>query len=106
MDITRNVILDLMPLVLADEASDDTRRLVELYLKQDPEFARLVEKSASLDLSAEIPTPLTEEDQMEAYKQAQRLIFWRTVVIAILIAFVILVVLGLAVLAGLFVYSA
>ncbi len=40
MEITRDVILDLMPLVLAGEASNDTSRLVEQYLEQHPELAR------------------------------------------------------------------
>lgn len=106
MEITRDVILDLIPLVLAEEASQDSHRLVELYLKQDPELARLIEKSASLNLSADIPIPLNEEDQMEAYKEAKRMLFWRTVVIAVLIAFVLLVILGMAALAGLFLISA
>jgi hypothetical protein len=39
MEITRNVILDLLPLYLADEVSDDTRLLVEKYLETNPELA-------------------------------------------------------------------
>ena len=39
MEITRNVIEDLLPLYLADEASADTRMLVGEYLKTDPELA-------------------------------------------------------------------
>ena len=34
--VTRGVILDLLPLYLADEVSTDTRRLVECYLETDP----------------------------------------------------------------------
>jgi len=105
MEITQDIILDLMPLVLAGEASHDTRRLVELYLEQNPELAKLMEKSASLDLFADTPTPLHKEEQMEAYKEAKRMLFWRTVVIAVLIAFVLLVILGMAALAGLFLFS-
>jgi hypothetical protein len=36
--ITRNVILDLMPLYEAGELSADTRALVEAYLKEHPEM--------------------------------------------------------------------
>jgi len=106
MEITRDVILDLMPLVLAGEASNDTSRLVEQYLEQHPELARLVEKSSSLELFTDTPAPLNEVDQMEAYKEAKRLLFWRTVVIAVIIAIVLLVILGMAALAGLFLISA
>ncbi|MBI4908613.1 MAG: hypothetical protein HY820_33645 [Acidobacteria bacterium] len=37
MTVTKDVIHDLMPLYLAGEASDDTRRLVEEYLRAHPE---------------------------------------------------------------------
>lgn len=39
--ITRDVILDLLPLYLAGEASEDTRQLVEAYLATDAKLARL-----------------------------------------------------------------
>jgi hypothetical protein len=42
MTITRPVVRDLWALYAAGEASDDSRRLVEEYLAQDPEFARMV----------------------------------------------------------------
>ena len=42
MKITRDVITDLLPVYLAGEASPDTRSLVEDYLKEDPEFAKLI----------------------------------------------------------------
>jgi hypothetical protein len=36
MNVTKDVVRDLMPLYLADEASGDTRRLVEEYLRKYP----------------------------------------------------------------------
>ena len=90
MNITRNVILDLLPMYLADEVSDDTRELVELYLKNDPELANLAKKSDEIDLTTDIPIPLTTEDKMEAYKQAKRYVFWRTVIISVLVSLLLL----------------
>jgi len=46
MNVTRNVVTDLLPLYLAAEASDDTRALVEAYLKQNPTFAVEVREQA------------------------------------------------------------
>jgi anti-sigma factor RsiW len=43
MNITREVVVDLLPPYLAGEASTDTRALVEQFAQQDPEFARLLE---------------------------------------------------------------
>ena len=40
MEVTRSVILDLLPLYLAEEASADTRALVAKHLETDPELAR------------------------------------------------------------------
>jgi len=99
MEITRDVILDLMPLYMANEVSADTRALVEKYLETDPELAKIAEQSAAMELPEDIPVPLTEEDKMEAYKEAKRLLLRRTVIWATLIAFALLSCLGLALLA-------
>lgn len=42
MNVAREVILDLLPLYLAGEASPATRALVEEFLRQDPELQRRV----------------------------------------------------------------
>jgi anti-sigma factor RsiW len=86
MKITRNVIEDLLPLYLADEVSADTRTLVEEYLETDPELANMAQDLAKMELPGDIPVPLTKEDQMEAYKEAKRLMFLRTVVLVTTIA--------------------
>ena len=94
MEVTRNVVLDLLPLYVDGEVSADTRALVEAYLEIDPglkKMARQLEKAA---LSDDIPVPLTKEDEMEAYKEAKRMMFLRTVVIALAVTFVSLCVLG------------
>lgn len=41
MTVTRDVVLDLLPLYLAGEASADTRRLVDAFLATDPQLARI-----------------------------------------------------------------
>jgi len=105
MEVTRNVILDLLPLYLAGEVSPDSSKLVEKYLQTDPELARLAERTAAINLSEEVPVPITQEDQMEAYKEAKRLMFWRTVVVAGLIVFGLVFVLVMVLAAGAFLYS-
>lgn len=94
MEITRNVILDLLPLYLDNEVSTDTRALVEKYLETDPELATAAQRLTKTEWPRDIPVPLTKEDEMEAYKEAKRLMFLRTVVIAITISFVFLCTLG------------
>lgn len=59
--ITRDVILDLLPAVRGGVASADSRRLVEDYLAQDPEFAAR---------AAVLPAP-SAGMEMEALKRAR-----------------------------------
>lgn len=98
MKVTRNVVLDLLPLYLADEASSDTRALVESFLETDPELASIVQQQAAAGIPKDVPVPLTKEDQMEAYKQAQRVLLIRTAILAVSIS-AVLVFAGIALLA-------
>jgi hypothetical protein len=99
MEITRNVILDLLPLYLADEVSADTRTLVEKYLEADPELADVAEQSGAVELAEDIPIPLTKEDRMEAYREAKRIMLLRTVLLAAVISFLLLACLATTTLA-------
>src|SRR5215472_11999289 len=44
MKITRNVVADLLPAYLSGESSEDTRSLIDEFLRTDAEFARQVEE--------------------------------------------------------------
>ena len=105
MEITRDVILDLLPLYLADEVSADTRALVEEYLETDPKLANLAQQSTAIGLPEDVPIPLTKEDKMEAYKEAKRLLFRRIVILAVVISFMLLALLGMIWLGAFFVIS-
>ena len=65
MKVTRNVILDLLPLYIAGEVSDDTRTIIEDYLKTDSELAGIAERLSKTELRGEIPIPLKKEKEME-----------------------------------------
>lgn len=101
MEITRNVILDLLPLYLADEVSPDTRALVQAYLETDPELGDIAGRLAKSELPGDIPIPLTQEDEMKAYKEAVRLMRIRTIILAVTIAAVLLCAMGALAMAGL-----
>ena len=92
MEITRHVILDLLPLYQAGEASEDTRAIVEEYLQAHPELAAAAKQAVSDGLPGDIPVPITKEDQMEAYKEAKRLMLIRTVALAAIISSSLVVV--------------
>lgn len=44
MKVTRDVIYDLLPGYFSGEISADTRALVDEFLRQDPEFSRMMER--------------------------------------------------------------
>jgi hypothetical protein len=91
MKITRNVILDLLPLYLADEVSEDTRALVEKYLKTDPQLAKVAKQSAAMELPGDIPVPITQDDKMKVYRKAKRRIFLTTIILAGAISLILVI---------------
>ena len=46
MDVTRDVVTDLLPLYFSGEASTDTKKLVESYFRQNPDFERTARGAA------------------------------------------------------------
>ena len=98
MEISRNVILDLLPLYIADEASPETRALVDEYLEGDPELANIVQKLSNSEVLKDVPIPITKEHEMEAYEEAKlqqrRYIITLVAVISIIILFIAAAALG------------
>ena len=47
MNVTREVVTDLLPIYFSGEASVDTRTLVEDYFHQDPDFERIARSAAT-----------------------------------------------------------
>jgi len=91
MKITRNVILDLLPLYQANEVSTDTHALIEKYLETDPELANVAKQLAAVERAGDVPVPLTQDDKMKAYRKARRLIILTTVILAGVISFVLFI---------------
>ena len=46
MNITREVVTDLLPVYFSGEASGDTKMAVEDYSRQDPDFERIARSAA------------------------------------------------------------
>jgi hypothetical protein len=75
MKITREIISDVWPLYTAGEASPDTRKLVEEFIQQDPEFARLLnDKKADQFLKIPAPT-LSPDNEVKALSRTKRLLY-------------------------------
>lgn len=62
MKVTREVIRDLLPLYLAGEGSEDTRRLVDSFLEGDPDFDAEAKAAANLGLEG-IPMAMAPDHE-------------------------------------------
>ena len=62
MNITQDIITDLLPVYYSGEASQDTRDLVDDFLKKHPEFARIAEAEQK---------PLLPEEKIDLPKESE-----------------------------------
>ena len=90
--ITRNIILDLLPLYLANEVSSDTRAFVEKFLETDPQLAKIVSQTLAIEDSDDIPVPLSQDDKIKSYKKAKRIIMLRTIILASITSFLLTII--------------
>ncbi|HBY59475.1 MAG TPA: hypothetical protein DEH78_06605 [Solibacterales bacterium] len=72
MNISRNVVLDLVPVYLAGEASPDTKALVEEFASRDAEIATLLAEGQSWTLPA--CPGFTSTQEKETLNMTKRLI--------------------------------
>jgi hypothetical protein len=77
MNITREVILDLLPVYLAGEASPATRILVEEYMKQDAELAQRMRILLANDLDQAVPSGLPPDLELRSLRRTRRLLGWQ-----------------------------
>jgi anti-sigma factor RsiW len=75
-EVTKAVILDLLPLYLAGEVSPETSALVKKYLEEDPELAETAKEMAKADSLGKVPLPFKREAAMETYQEAKK---WMTI---------------------------
>jgi hypothetical protein len=88
MKITRDVITDLLPVYLSGEASPDTKALVELFLKDDPEFAKLIDENGAILPEGQIT--LSKDTEMDTLNETKKLLQKRSVYMAFTILFLLL----------------
>jgi hypothetical protein len=74
MNVSRDVISDLWPLYAAGEASADTRAVVEGFLAQDPEFAKLLHNRDDARLFRREPSRLPPDRETAALRKTKRLL--------------------------------
>jgi anti-sigma factor RsiW len=89
-EVTKDVILDLLPLYLAGEVSNDTAALVKEYLEAEPELAETAKEMAKTDSLGKVPLPFKKDAALETYQEAKKWMTIRTLGLAALFAMVLI----------------
>lgn len=72
MNVTKDVIQDLVVVYLAGDASADTRRLVEEFLAKDPEMAERVKAAQAFSMPTAAPPPDLERRALDRTRRLLR----------------------------------
>ena len=70
MNVTREVIYDLLPGYFSGDISPDTRALVDEFLRRDPEFSRMLERVKAAQGSRPLTSAAVPGDR-EAFERAR-----------------------------------
>lgn len=74
MNVTREVITDLLPIYFSGEASRDTKLLVEDYFRQDPDFERIARSAATPLETLRAAAPIAASPERK--KRDLESVFW------------------------------
>lgn len=91
MNITREVMTDLLPVYFSGEASEDTKRLMEDYFRQNPDFERIARSAARPLETLRATTPVAPEAAREKrdLQWARDGLFWRKLWFGVALVFTI-----------------
>jgi len=78
MNVTREIVKDLLPLYVSGEASADSRAVVEEHLRGDPELSRLADALRAEALAPVGETPVSPASGREALLRTKTLLRRRT----------------------------
>ena len=71
MNVTRDVIYDLLPGYFSGDLSPDTKALVEEFLRQDPEFSRMMDRFRTVFQEPRAKTPAPPARDTETFERAR-----------------------------------
>jgi len=77
MNVTREVVLDLLPVYLAGEASPATCALIEEYAKQDAELAESIRIQRSDNFAKAAPSALGPEQELRSLRRTRSVLGWQ-----------------------------
>ena len=86
MNVTQDIINDLIPLYAANECSADTRALVEEYLQRNPQQAEELRRIMNTPGPGAVP-PAKGLNEVRAFREARRRLRFRSSLMALAIFF-------------------
>jgi hypothetical protein len=86
MNVTKEIINDLIPLYVANECSADTRALVEDYLQRNPPQAEELWRVMATSIPAAVPSAKSL-DEVRSFREARRRLRRRSGLMAFAIFF-------------------
>ncbi len=90
MEISEDVVRDLLPLYVAGEGSSDTQRLVHEYLAQDPKLAASVRTfTEGMHSLEDVEPSASEKLQVESFQKTRRAIRRDNILLGFGIAYLI-----------------
>jgi len=90
MNVTREVIVDLLPVYLSGEASPDTKALVEEFLKQDVELSQRIRNQWIENMAKATPAVLPPELELRILRRTKSLLSRQKWLLAFAILFTFL----------------
>ena len=87
MNVTRDVIIDLLPLYFSGEVSADTKALVQDFLRADPEFARMAQRFDTLVERLKDSRRAGGDVERRALQETRRLLRYRNQTIGLAVAY-------------------
>lgn len=96
MNITKDIVKDLLPIYLSGEASTDTHNLVEEYFRQDPAFEREARSAAQTlqGLAQPGTAPPDSAGEKIALKSAKKVLRRQKILLALASTFSLNVISG------------
>ena len=86
MNVTKEIINDLIPLYVANECSADTRALVEEYLQRNPQQGEELRRIMATSVPAAMPSSRSL-DEVRSFREARRRLRRRSWLMALAIFF-------------------
>jgi len=74
MEITQDVIVDLLPVYFSGEASASTRALVDDFLARDPVLAERVRRDWAQPLDPRAAAPVTPDIELRSLRRTRRVL--------------------------------